>query len=137
MANPYVVGERLAGDEISSTYEGRHLTFLESELTHPSHTVEFGDELVNKGDPVVVNDEAIVGVALKSAKTVNDLITIDTEGIFVLEVVATGAMPVGAAIYITAGTGILVNTFGQWFGWALSALNAETGLAAVKVHGAM
>jgi len=38
-----------AGEEISSTYEGRHVTLLESELVH----LDNGDGLVNKGDPVL------------------------------------------------------------------------------------
>jgi len=37
------------GEEISSTYEGRHVTVLESDLIHPTHA----DDLVDKADPVV------------------------------------------------------------------------------------
>lgn len=134
--NPYVVGDKSAGDQISSSYEGRYLTFLESEFTHPDHIVG-EDNLVQKGDPVVLNEKALVGIALKTAKAATDLITIDTEGIFVLEVVCTGALVVGDAIYMTVATAVLTNTVGQWFGWALSAHAEGTGLVSVKVHGSM
>lgn len=67
-----------AGLEVSSTYEGRHVTFLESQLTHPAHD----DVFVDKGDPVFAGD--IVGVAFKSALALTDLIAIDTEGIWYL-----------------------------------------------------
>ncbi|MBU2072793.1 MAG: hypothetical protein KKA68_21370, partial [Gammaproteobacteria bacterium] len=75
-----------AGDEISSSDEGRHLTFLESELFHPYHS----DGLVDKGDPVVAQTSTgcIVGVAFKSAAAATDLIAIDTEGIWGLKVYA-------------------------------------------------
>jgi len=65
----YDVSNRSVGDEISSTYEGRHLSFVESDLTHPPHT----DGFVDKGDPVNVGD--IVGVAFKSAAAATDIIS--------------------------------------------------------------
>ena len=51
---PYGVYEAgIAGEEVSSTYEGRHLAFTESQITHPSHPA---DGLVDKGDAVRVGD---------------------------------------------------------------------------------
>jgi len=76
----YVATSREAGDELSSTYEGRHITLEESYLTHPYHA----DGFVDKGDPVICGD--IVGVALIGAAAATDLISIDTEGIWFLNV---------------------------------------------------
>ncbi len=81
------------GTEVASTYEGRHITVLESELMHPYHVA---DDLVNKGDPVIIvlADAATphgvrgmaVGVALASATAITDYIAVDTEGIWNLNV---------------------------------------------------
>jgi len=128
-----------AGDEVSSTYEGRHLTFTESQLTHPSHT----DGLVDKGDAVLVG-ENVVGVAFSSAAAATDLVAIDTEGIWQLSVVAENedgdsAIAVGDELYINMTTCILSkiankNTH-QRFGFALYAIVAgETDVIPVKVH---
>lgn len=128
-----------AGMEVSSTYEGRHLTFLESELAHPTHT----PELVVKGDPVVIGRE-IVGIAFKSAVAATDLIAIDTEGIWNLSIVATddlGSVVVapGDVLFINRSTCIIskiadpaVNTP---FGYALGTITSgNTAVIAVKVH---
>lgn len=69
-----------AGDEISSTYEGRHITVLESQLKHPVHA----DGCVDKGDPVVIGARG-VGVALNDG-VATDLIAVDTEGLWALTV---------------------------------------------------
>ena len=76
----YVNTGQSAGKECSSTYEGRHLTFEESVLVHPYHA----DGLVAGGEPVRVGD--IVGVAFTSASAATDMIAIDTEGIWWLNV---------------------------------------------------
>jgi len=134
----YTAGD--AGDEVSSTYEGRHLTFTESQLTHPSHPA---DGFVNKGDPVLCG-ENIVGVAFISAAADTDLISIDTEGIWQLSVVATNedddiAVAVGDELFINKTTCIISknpnkNTH-QRFGYALYAIGAgETDVIPVKVH---
>lgn len=137
----YVAGT--AGDEVSSTYEGRHLTFSESQITHPDHSGDEAADLVDKGDPVLVGND-IVGVALKSGVSVNtELIAIDTEGIFQLSVVATDedgavAVAVGDVIYI-AKSGCLLsknankNTH-QRFGYALYPIASGTDVIPVKVH---
>ena len=146
-----------AGDEISSTYEGRHLTFLESELFHPYHS----DGYVDKGDPVVAQTSTgyIVGVALASASAATDKITIDTEGIWALMVYAdkdelwatsqTGAVTPGDALFIdrvtagaiTAGVGACGiskrrdHATQVPFGFALGSIDDEgEGVIAVKVH---
>jgi len=127
------------GDEVSSTYEGRHLTFTESQITHPSHT----DGLVDKGDPVLVG-ENIVGVAFKSAAAATDLISIDSEGIWQLSVVAENeagdvAVAVGDELYINKTTceisKIRNKNTHQRFGYALYAISSgETDVIPVKVH---
>lgn len=134
-------GEGVAGDEISSTYEGRHLTFPESSLASPN-------ALVQKGDPVVVHTAGgdIVGVALNTASANTDLIAIDTEGIWMMAVEAeddfgNSAIAVGDALYIndTQGTCTISkkcdpeqNTL---FGYALGSLTqGGTGQICVKVH---
>jgi len=139
MPNAYSVTGRSAGDQVSSGYEGRHLTFYESELAHPSHEVD-GVDLVQKGDPVLVGD-VIVGVALKTALATTDLIAIDTEGIWVLAVDPSGMMgpgtvDVGDAIYITDAAALVMLNAAQLFGYALTPLPAGEVAAnvIVKVH---
>ena len=80
-----------AGTEVSSTYEGRHLTVRDDELIHPVHA----DAFVNKGDPVILCDAGVptsygvqVGVALVSGTEAASWISLDTEGIFNLPVYA-------------------------------------------------
>lgn len=146
-----------AGDEISSTYEGRHITVLESELFHPYHS----DGFVDKGDPVVVQTTTgyLVGVAFQSASAATDLIAVDTEGIWNLMVYAdtddvwatsqTGAVTPGDALFINrVTTGAITAGIGACgiskrrdhatqvpFGFALGSLdNADEGRIAVKVH---
>ena len=130
----YDVSTRSVGDEISSTYEGRHLSFIESELTHPSHT----DGFVDKGDPINVGD--IVGVAFKSAAAATDIIAIDSEGVWCLNVVAsddagTSAVILGDPLYVATGI-VSKKASGTPFGKALSALDASAtaAAAAVKIH---
>jgi len=130
-----------AGDEISSTYEGRHLELEDSYLAHTTHT----DAFVDKGDPVIAGGN-IVGVAFNSAAAATDVISIDTEGIWALSVVAEDddgdiAVVVGDEIFISKADAAAMlsknsnkNTF-QHFGYALGAINAGvTAVIAVKVH---
>ena len=138
MPNPYVA-YTTAGNEISSTYEGRHITLPESYLTHPSHT----DNLVDGKDPILAG-ENIVGVAFSSASGVNDLIGIDTEGIWALLVSAdddwgTSAVAVGDEIFINKTTCLLskIRNFNthQHFGYALATIPAgDDEVIAVKIH---
>jgi len=129
----------VAGDEVSSTYEGRHLTFTESQLTHPDN----GDGYVNKGDPVLCG-ENIVGVAFKSAAAATDLIVIDTEGIWQLSVVATDQngdsdVLVGDELFINKTTCVISKNYDKGtharFGYALYAITGGvTDVIPVKVH---
>jgi len=152
-----------AGTEVSSTYEGRHLTVLETELIHPDHD----DDLVDKGDPVIVsladatNPHGVagwaVGVALKSAAAITDYIAVDTEGIWNLTVHAdddngTVAVNPGDPLYISddsaaaddsthdgVGDAVLSKiknrNIQRPFGYALGAIGAGAyGVIAVKVH---
>jgi len=124
-----------AGDECSSTIEGRHVTLLESDLVHPSHS----DGFVNKGDPVVATD--LVGVALKSAAAATNLIPIDTEGIWYLSVTAQAAsITIGQHLFIT-NAGLITSAnaaTSRNFGFALQAITyaqaPTTAVIAVKVH---
>ena len=123
------------GDEISSTYEGRHVTLLESLMTHPTHT----DGFVNKGDPIIVGD--LVGVAFKSAAAATDYIAVDTEGIWNLLVVGTddagnSAVAIGDTVYISTAGVLSKAESGKVFGTALGAVvsAATTTVIAVKVH---
>ena len=131
-ANMYDPAGHSAGEQASSTYEGRHLTFEESVILHPSHI----DGLVDGKDPVLVGD-SIVGVAFSSAAANTDLIAIDTEGVWFLNVVATANMNRGAVVYIDPVTAILSDDSNDVpFGYILSALTASGSaqLVAVKVH---
>ena len=143
-----------AGTEGSSTYEGRHLTIVESELRHPYHAA---DGLVNKGDPVIHTTVTghVVGVAFKDAAAATDYIAIDTEGIWYLSVrgFKDGAVGgVGTAATINPGDQIYINfttsTTYQGtlsgisdfetqlpFGYALDGVvSSTTEVIAVKVH---
>lgn len=147
----YLATGKTAGEEISSTYEGRHITVEESYLAHAYHS----DGLVDKGDPCIIG-ENIVGVALNSASAATDLITLDTEGIWFLNVVGSvsdgtsdgiaKALVPGDVVYIeqTPGTGVNLsgesdpNRFKQ-FGYLLGDVAAHVTtatLVAVKVHSA-
>ena len=142
MANPYTNAyEAVAGRQISSTLEGRHVNIEESSLIHPAHA----DGLVDKGDPVAFWDG--VGVALKSATAATDSIPVETEGIWRLSVTNTGVnafgdITVGQVLFIDASGTI----FDEWstsfaiFGLALEPI-ADPGqgapitqVIAVKVH---
>ena len=135
MPNPYDDFET-AGREISSTYEGRHLTFRADAFTHPGAGVAYGD-------PVLVGGN-IVGVAFGTEAVAADLIAIDTEGIWALLVSAdddwgTSAVAIGDEIFINKTTCLLSkhrnkNTH-QHFGYALATIGAGNDeVIAVKVH---
>ena len=154
-------GDQTAGTQVSSTYEGRHLTVREDELIHPF----IADGFVNKGDPVVVCDAGvsatygnIVGVAFLSGVAAADWIALDTEGIFNLTVYAeddigNSAIEIGDCLYIRAGSlAGAANADGTgdaeiskmndaahqvFFGYALGSMVAGgSGVIAVKVHAA-
>ena len=149
MPQLYLATNHSAGDECSSTYEGRHITVEESYLSHAYHS----DGLVDKGDPCVLGKN-IVGVALNSATASGDLITLDTEGIWYLNVVGAvsdgtsdgiaKALVPGDPVYIEYTPGSGVNLSGesdpnrfQLFGYLLGNVSAHVTnatLVAVKVH---
>src|SRR5450756_649363 len=115
----YLPTGHAAGEECSSTGEGRHITMEESLIIHPAHT----DGFVDHGDPVNVG-AGIVGVAFVSAAAATDMIAIDTEGIWYLYVVASNAagvsnVAVGDLLYIATGVVSKIAT-GLLFGRALS-----------------
>jgi len=124
-----------AGDEISSTYEGRHITLLESQLVHPTHSPDY----VHKGDPVLIGTD-LVGVAFRTATAATDLIAIDTEGIWALTCTAenysgNSAIAVGDRLYISSAGIITKNDHDVPFGYALSTLTSSyTDIVTVKVH---
>jgi len=126
-----------AGDEVSSTYEGRHVSVLESNLIHVNQAA---DNLVNKGQPVLCTGVAsLVGVSFHSALAATDWVTIDTEGVWYLSVTAAAAMIVGQHVWIT-NAGLLVdgNAAGnKSFGWVLQPHTGQGAalVIAVKVHG--
>lgn len=137
-----VADVQTAGEEVSSTYEGRHVTLLESELIHPSHT----DGFVDKGDPVVFGTVALqgVGVAFKSAAAATDIVAIDTEGIWILDVVAADdggnvAVEGGDRLYINITTAVVSKIADSAtnipFGYALGHVDSGlTNTIAVKLH---
>ena len=133
-----------AGDEISSTYEGRHITLLESDLIHKAGNV---GNFVNKGDAVVFGTVALqgVGVSFITATATGDLVAIDTEGIWILPVLPSddgGQVDVdgGDRLYISITTAIISKIasaatnvpFGYALGHIDAGATAET--IAVKVH---
>lgn len=130
-ANYYYDPNRKAGEEVSSTFEGRHVYIQENILIH----ADPGDGLVDKGQPVAFWDG--VGIALKSATSVSENIPIDTEGIWRLSVVSNFGIMVGQALFITAAGIITDDWTVAWavIGYALQAITgAATEVIAVKVH---
>lgn len=130
-----------AGTEVSSTYEGRHVTLAASEIVSPTGTVV-------KGDPVVFGTVAGnhgVGVAFESEVNATDLIAIDTEGIWNLSVTASddagnSLVTGGDPLYINTTTCVISkirnNATQIPFGYALGQATGDgTALViAVKVH---
>jgi len=129
--NHYYDPHREAGEEISSTLEGRHVYVQEILLVH----VDNGDGLVDKGQPVAFFEG--VGIALKSATSTSENVPIDTEGIWRVSVVATAAINVGQSLFINT-SGVVTDSpvDGQAvFGYALQQIaGAGTYTIAVKVH---
>ena len=125
-----------AGGEISSTAEGRHVNITEELIVHPSHA----DGFVNKGDPVVV--QMLVGVAMNSAASVDDVIVVETEGVWWLNVRSDaemgwwGGINVGDMLYIDPVTAEVNNIwYNIPYGHALGPVaEGATSLIAVKVH---
>ena len=131
-SNYYYDPHRGAGEEVSSTYGGRHVYVQEILLIHEDL---LGDGLVKKGQPVAFWDG--VGIALKSASSTSENIPIDTEGVWRLSVVATAAVVVGQALYITDGGVITDDPTTAWavIGYAVQTIaGAGTEIIAVKVH---
>lgn len=129
--NAYYDPRAQAGDEVSSTYEGRHISVQEVVLVH----VDPGDGLVDKGQPVAFWEG--VGIALKDATSTSENVPIDTEGIWRVEVVATWGVVIGQSLYITA-TGVVTDdptSAIAIFGYSLQTITGgSTAIIAVKVH---
>ena len=124
---PYTPGET-AGTIV--TDDVRTLTVLESALTHYDGG---SDPLVDKGDPVLLGDEGIVGVALKTASANTDYVVVQVGGIWNLMTTNTAAMSFGDAVYIHSTSGELSDspTNGLLFGYLLSAITG-TGSPVVR-----
>ena len=131
--NPYFNPYAEAGEEVSSTYEGRHISVQEIVLVHAANA---GGTLVDKGQPVAFWEG--VGIALKSATSTSENVPIDTEGIWRVSVTATlGAIAVGQSLFIdTVGAVSDDPTNAQAiFGYALQQMvQGSTAVIAVKVH---
>ena len=145
----YVNTGQSAGTEASSGGEGRVPEFEESVLTHPYHS----DGFVDGKDPVLYDN--IVGVAMRGAAAATDMIAVDTEGIWWLNVLGSVSdgtadglaqeLSPGTPIYIkkTPGTDTYIlsgqhdpNAW-QLFGYTLSTVTSSLTvptLVAVKVH---
>lgn len=132
------------GTEVSSTFEGRHITATAAEFNH-------GDVLgvVTKGYPVIFGVNAGnrgVGVAFNTEVLGTDLIAVDTEGIWNLTVLATDD-DAGAGGVVSAGDPLFINTTTALiskirnlvtqipFGYALGGIAQDLSrVIAVKVH---
>ncbi len=128
------------GDEISSTYEGRHVTLFPDNLSHGSRVT-----VVTKGYGVWF--EAAVGMPFVTQTVGTNLIkqgAIDTEGIWCVDVKGENdggdeAVLPGQALYINTTTGLVSkirdNTTQLPFGYALGNVGSgSTERIAVKVH---
>ena len=126
------------GEQCSSTGEGRIVNIMEQYIIHPLHDTD--QDLIQKGDPLVVC--VLVGVAMISATTVTDLVSIDTEGIWWLDVVISdvgmGSIFLGQRLYINPMTAEISDDAQNIpFGYALGYIPGGNGghaLIAVKVH---
>ena len=131
--NPYLNPYASWGEEVSSTYEGRHIVVQEVVLVHADL---YGDGLVRKGQPIAFWEG--VGIALKTASATSDNIPIDTEGICRVSVVSgIDDIYVGQSLYITNAGVVTDDPTGAMavFGYALQTVNSgETSVVAVKVH---
>lgn len=115
---------------------GKILTIVESVLTQPTRT----GELVESGDPVFVG--SIVGVAQITALASTDNVTVDTEGVYRLAVVAkdgagvNSAVALGDQLFIDSAAIINKGQDGLPFGYALGTVTAgSTTTIAVKLVG--
>src|SRR4030042_195429 len=129
--NPYLNVYAQAGEEISSTYEGRHVYIQEVVLIH----ADPGDGLVDKGQPVAFWEG--VGIALKSADSIAENVPIDTEGIWRVSVVAEAPVVIGQSLYIDTSGIVTDNPLNAQavFGYSLQAIATPgTATIAVKVH---
>ena len=119
------------GEEISSTYEGRHITIQEVVLVH----ADPGDGLVDKGQPVAFWEG--VGIALKSATSTAENVPIDTEGVWRVSVVAIAPIVIGQSLFIS-NAGVVTDdptNAMAVFGYSLQTIAAPgTATIAVKVH---
>ena len=130
-ANYYYDPNRMAGEEVSSTFGGRHVYVQEVVLIH----ADPGDGLVDKGQPVAFWEG--VGIALKSATSTSENIPIDTEGIWRLSVVAVNPIYIGQSLFITNAGVITDDPTNAWavIGYSMQAIDeAGIEIIAVKVH---
>ena len=139
-----VADAQLEGEEISSTYEGRHVTVLESELIHKAGNV---GGFVDKGNPVIFGTPLGhgIGIAFTSAAAATDLVAVDTEGIWIVDVVAADdggnrAIAGGDVLYINTTTAVVsaIATGATQipFGYALGIIATPGNIEriAVKLH---
>jgi len=129
------------GDEISSTYEGRHVTLYPDNISHGSQVA-----VVTKGYGVWFNDA--VGMPFVTQTAATNLIgqgAIDTEGIWCVDVKGETDGPVNVAVavgdrlYINTTTGLVSKVSAAAtqlpFGYALGIVGSgSTERIAVKVH---
>jgi hypothetical protein len=114
----YLATGHVAGEQCSSTYEGRYISLEENLLVHPYHA----DGFVDHGDPVLSLNGDIVGVAMTSAAAATDIISIDTEGIWFLKVLGaiSDQTSDGIAHALAAGDRVYFRRVPATNTWALS-----------------
>jgi len=127
------------GDEISSTYEGRHVTLYGDNISHGSQV-----SYVTKGYGVWSTHAVGMPFTTQTAALGNPLMTFDTEGIWCVYVKGENdggdeAVAVGEAVYINTTTGLVSkirdNATQLPFGYTLGVVGSGlTERVAVKVH---
>lgn len=122
------------GEQCSSTNEGRYVRIYEDELIHPAHA----DGLVDNGDPCLTFGYSLVGVAMNGASSTDDIVILDTEGIWWFTVYAeVDDIDVGQMLYIDGATCQISDDWMDMipFGHALGPVTYEqSSLIPVKVH---
>ena len=127
------------GDQISSTYEGRHVTLYADNLEHGTDRT-----VVTKGWPVWWGEHAIGMPFRTQAAGANELEAVDTEGIWCIDVygrndAGNAEVNPGEQLYINTTTGVVSmisdGATQICLGYALGTVtSAAVERIAVKVH---
>lgn len=127
ITTPYPSPGQVSGDKID---QARTVVLYEDNLVHVDSSTG-SDGYVNKGDAVVLDVDGaatvagsagVVGVAFTDAAASTSYVTVETSGIFWLNVNASSSIAYGERVYISNVTGVISDstTSSTVFGYALN-----------------